>query len=247
MNLDILEEIGLTKAESLVYFTLVKLGQSTSGKVIELSGLQSSVVHRALKSLIEKGFASYVKIGKDKHYRGAEPSYLLSYIDEKKQKVESIIPELQSKYQSVNESLDSELLLGKKAIFNLLLGIVNQSTPKDEYLSFSLSAEHEDSEVIEFYEILNARRQKKKLSTKVLANIETKAIFERHYSKDLLKKAKVKYTSFNFPQGIVIWRNKVILLNWQNNPSAVVITSSATAIQFKKFFENLYRSEKFTF
>ena len=65
-NENLLQEIGFTKAEATVYLNLLKLGKTKSGSIIKLSGLQSSVVHNALNTLIDKGFVSYVLEGKIK-------------------------------------------------------------------------------------------------------------------------------------------------------------------------------------
>ena len=41
MNLEILETIGLTKAEIKVYSALLELGSSTTGPIVEKSGASS--------------------------------------------------------------------------------------------------------------------------------------------------------------------------------------------------------------
>ena len=60
MDTSILEDLGLTQAEIKVYIALLELGSSSAGQILEKSGLQNSVVHRALNSLIEKGLISYI-------------------------------------------------------------------------------------------------------------------------------------------------------------------------------------------
>ena len=55
MDNSILEDLGLTGAEIKVFISLLELGSSTAGKVVEKSGLQNAVVHRAFHSLAEKG------------------------------------------------------------------------------------------------------------------------------------------------------------------------------------------------
>ncbi len=54
MDVTILEDLGLTTAEIKVYIALLELGNSTAGPLVEKSGLQNSVVHRTLHSLIQK-------------------------------------------------------------------------------------------------------------------------------------------------------------------------------------------------
>ena len=57
MNLKILEEIGLTKGEIKVYLTLLKIGNTTSGRIINESGVSRSKVYDVLERLKQKGLA----------------------------------------------------------------------------------------------------------------------------------------------------------------------------------------------
>ena len=57
MDTQILTDIGLTQAEIKVYLSLLELGTSTAGPIIENSGLQSSVVFMTLTKLIKKDLA----------------------------------------------------------------------------------------------------------------------------------------------------------------------------------------------
>ena len=80
MDESILENIGLSKAEIKIYLALLEIGPSTSGPIIQKSGLQSSVVHRSLKTLLEKGVLTYVKVGKDNNYQATDPKSLVDFI-----------------------------------------------------------------------------------------------------------------------------------------------------------------------
>ena len=46
-----LEKIGLTKNESIVYTTLLKLGISKTGEILKKSGLNSGKIYEILESL----------------------------------------------------------------------------------------------------------------------------------------------------------------------------------------------------
>jgi sugar-specific transcriptional regulator TrmB len=50
MNTDILEELGLTKTEIKVYITLLELGSSSAGIILDKSKLPNSTIHRDLNS-----------------------------------------------------------------------------------------------------------------------------------------------------------------------------------------------------
>src|SRR3989338_9114748 len=244
MDEKILENIWLSKAEIKVYLALLELGPSTSGPIIQKSELQSSVVHRVLKTLLDKGIITYIKIGKDNNYQTTDPKNLLDFIENKKKRLIDILPELEDKQKRNKGNYSTEMFLGKKAMFSALLNLIKDGKPNEDYLSFSLIEPHDDKEVVDFYQIYNLRRRDKKIKVKVLVNNKVKPIYEKNYTKELLKKANVRYTSFHFPQGIIIFRNNVTFVHWGENPFAVRITNKEMAEQFKEFFLEFYNKEK---
>ena len=68
MDTQILEELGLTKTEVKIYITLLELGSSSAGAILEKSKLPNSTLHRDLNSLIEKGFVNFILEGRRKIY-----------------------------------------------------------------------------------------------------------------------------------------------------------------------------------
>lgn len=243
MYLDVLENMGLSTSEIRLYLALLKRGVSTSGPLITDTNMQSSVVHRVLKSLIAKGLISYVTISNNRHYQAATPSDLVSFLDNKRKQLLEVLPQLQSISAGAQNRNNVEMFLGKKAIFSMLNTLVELGKQGDEYFSFSLIDDHDSDDVVRFYKQFNVRRREKKLDVKVLANKRVKSLYEKHYTKELLSKAFVRYTSFNFPQGLIIFLNKVIFLNWGIQPTAIVVTNDQMAQQYRKFFLEFYESE----
>ncbi|MFH1455442.1 MAG: helix-turn-helix domain-containing protein, partial [archaeon] len=68
MNEKLLEEIGLTKGEVKVYLTLLKLGSTTTGKIIDEAQISSGKIYEILDKLIKKGLASYIIKDKTKYF-----------------------------------------------------------------------------------------------------------------------------------------------------------------------------------
>lgn len=247
MDKDILEDIGFRKAEITIYLAILELGPTTSGPVIKKSKLQSSVVHRTLNQLLEKGVITFVKKGKNKEYQSVEPKDLVEYIENKKKRLLDILPELEARKNKEKQKNEVEMIIGKKAIFTTLNNLIGDAKRQEEFLSFSLIEPHNDKEIISFYKQYNLRRREKRLEVKVLVNKTVKEIYERNYTKELLKKANVKYTTFHLPQGIIIFRDKVILHTWEDIPTAIKITNNLIAKQFKEFFLELYNNEKIVY
>ena len=81
MDTSILEDLGLTGAEIRVFLTSLELGSSSAGPIVEKSGLQNAVVHRALHSLIEKGLVTYILEGKKRIYQAVERAIANGTVD----------------------------------------------------------------------------------------------------------------------------------------------------------------------
>ena len=116
-----LEDLGLTNAEIKVYLSLLEIGSTKAGSIIEKAGVQSSVVHNCLHTLVEKGLISYIKKGKIKYYQADNPKNFIDFIDEKKKNFENILPQLLAKQKIKEERNEAEIYEGFKGIMNMLL------------------------------------------------------------------------------------------------------------------------------
>ena len=126
---------------------------------------------------------------------------------------------------------------GQKAIFSLFTNMISDAKPKEQYLVFSINEENKTDQANLFFKNLAIRRKEKKLDARLLKNI-------KFYVKEKHTKVKLRYTKFNLPQGITLFRNNVILLSWVESPVAIRIESEVFAQQLKKFFLDLWKIAK---
>src|SRR3989338_3750233 len=140
MNIEILETIGLTKAEIKVYLALLEIGSSTTGPIVEKSGASSSKIYEILEKLIQKGLASFVIESGMKYFEAAQPSRLLDYMREKeesltkqRQELQNIIPELELKRKYSKQKSEATIFRGLKGVKTAYEDILNTLKPGDEY------------------------------------------------------------------------------------------------------------------
>jgi len=171
-----------------------------------------------------------------KHFQASDPNSLINYIEERKKKVEEILPKLLLK-QQLSKKQSVELYEGQKAIFTLFTNLISNAKPKEQYLAFSLNEEEKTDQANLFFKNLAIRRKEKKLDVRLLKNI-------KYYKKEKHTKLKLRYTKFNLPQGITLFRNNVILLSWVESPVAIKIESEVFAQQQKEFFLDLWKQAK---
>jgi|SRR3989344_1260059 len=240
MEIKILEELGLSKREAETYLTLLELGTTTIGSIIQKTNIPSSKIYEILARLSNKGLVTHLTIKHQKHFQASDPEMILHYYEERKEQFMKILPILKEKQTLVIDKQEVELYEGKIAIFSMLRFLIEQAKKGDEYLSFSLGIEHKDPEISLFLTNLARRRKEKGLKIKVLSSNKNRKIIEQTYSKEVLKMINNKFTNLDYPQGIIILNDNYIILDWENKFTAIKIKSKNITDKYRKFFYDVY-------
>jgi len=235
----ILEDIGLTNAEIKVYLALLELGTSTAGPIIEKSGQQSSVVHSALNSLVEKGLVSFILESQRRHYQAANPKHIVSFIDEKKERFEEMLPELLLKQQMAKEKPEVVTFRGIKGIRQLLYELLEAGGK--EHHTFGSTKESlmlGESWWVSYHK----KRAAKGISAKLLFN-KSLASWK---AETKYPKSEVRYTKEGFePLTETIIRNdRIGIIIWTEKPIGIMIHNSIAAESYDKFFEMMWKGGK---
>jgi len=229
MDTSVLEGLGLTKTEIKIYLTLLELGPTKVGNVIEKSNLASSAVHNSLNTLIEKGLISYIKIGKIKHYQAVPPKELVEFIEEKKKKVLEILPELEKKQMIGKEKQAAEIYEGSKGIKAMLDLLIEDVKKGDEFLFFALNIEQFNKEIDDFFLKFNLKLNEKGITAKGISNKDVARIW-------LKKIPKIKQTNLPIPNGVTIFKDKICFYDWGEKPVGFLINSKQITDSYKKLF-----------
>lgn len=241
MDTDILEDIGLTKAEIRVYLALLEVGLTTAGEVIKKSGLQSSVVHNSLNNLIEKGLVSYVLKGKIRHYQAIDPKNIIEFIENKKKKFEDILPELLIKQKLAKEKTETsaEIYEGTKGLFTALIEIIKDAKPKEEYLFFAVGIEYPEAQ--KFFIRYDVVRKGKKLIVKGVSPYQLRTAFEERQNQGFFE---MRYVDFPIPLGVTVFRDRVMLIEWKEKPIGILIHSKQITDNYRKLFYDIWGKGK---
>jgi len=234
MDTSILENLGLSKGEIKVYLTLLELGTTKVGKIIERSGLVSSAVHNSINSLKDKGLISYIKKGKINYYQAVSPKQLVNFIEDKKKKLQQILPELELKQKLAKDRQEAEVFIGKKGIIAMLNILIENTKKGDEFLFFPVRGEDQDEDIQIFFHAYDLKRAEKKLKIKGLAPKELKPLFKNR------KAHNMKYTNFPLPTNISICKDKICFFSWGEKPVGYMIKSKQIIEIFKTFFNSVW-------
>ncbi len=236
MDTQILEDIGLTGTEIKVYLALLKLGPSSAGPVLERTGLHNSVVHSALGRLTEKGLVSYTKQGKMHIYQSSNPKHLIEYIDEKKERLEKILPELLAREDGAKEKPEVTVYRGVRGMREILYELLDAGGKEHHTLG---SSEKSLMMGEAWWEQYHKKRAEKGIDAELLFYESLKAWnAEERYPKG----TQIRYTKTGFePLTETIIRNdKVGILLWTERPTGILIHNKELADSYEKYFQYMW-------
>lgn len=243
MDTTILEDLGLTSGEIKVYIALSELGSSLAGPIIEKTGLQNSVVHRALHSLISKGLVTYLIEGKGKTYQISDPRTFLSYLDEKRHKFEVIISELLKRRDSAKEKKEVVTFKGKKGITQMYTQILNSGGR--EYNTFG-GGKRVTYDIMgeTWWRNLHVRRIALKLRSRQVFDASIKPYGE---SLNELPYTEIRFLPQDFEQltETVIVGDYVAVAIFTEDPYGILIHDKSAAEGYRKHFELLWKQAKY--
>lgn len=231
----VLQDFGLTENEVQIYLILLRLGSASASEITQKSKIHRINVYDILERLQEKGLVSYVIMGKRKHYEAVDPKKILEIEEERKKKIEQILPELSAQRTLGKEAQEATIFKDKKGIKTVLDEITKSKTTV--YLFASGWGFKENFP--EYYNIWHERFKTNKVKIKCLISRKFKAL-------KVPEPLEYRFlpSEFIFPSTTIIYEDKVFIIMWSAQPIAVLIRGKEISASYKKFFELLWNSSK---
>ncbi|MBI5803827.1 hypothetical protein HY450_01130 [Candidatus Pacearchaeota archaeon] len=247
MNLKILEEIGLTKGEAKVYLTLLKLGETTTGKIIENAQISSGKIYEILDKLIKKGLASYIVKEKTKYFSAASPNRILDYLHEKENEIEKKeqeflkeLPFLLNIEKSGKKSYETNLFKGINGIQTAIFEALDYLEEKEGVLAMGIiSSKKEQFNLL--WQRWHGERIKRRIFCKAIFS-DDKTEYYKAFKK--MNFTEVKILRGITPSAIDIMGERTLIFTYGEHSSCLSIKNQEIAQSFKSFFETLWKTAK---
>jgi len=240
MNTDSLEELGLTPNEIKIYLCLLKLGPSKAGNIVKSSGCQNSVVHLTLGKLVSSGLISYSKKSNVKIYQANDPRYLLNLADEKRKRLENLVPELE-KIRMQFDLPEAEIYHGLTGLKNMCYKLIEDCNAGEDFLFFGFDSSNETylNQVYKFYREYADYRLSRGLILKGVSHEKNK----RQFIENKWPHTNIKFVKYPIIQNISIFRNRIIMVPWEHAQTSFLITSESLAENFKTYFYSIWNAD----
>ncbi|MBW2967466.1 hypothetical protein KY362_03185, partial [Candidatus Woesearchaeota archaeon] len=220
MKQRVLEGLGLTPSEAKIYLVLLEKGSSLAGNISRNTGIHRRSVYDAIERLIQKGLVSYIKTNNRKYFEAVSPERLLEILNERKEDIEQVLPELKLLQQMSEGKKETLFFRGKPAIRSAFDDQLESGAKEICVIGASVHA----TVVLPYYfPHFDRVRAKKKIKTRLL--------FDEGDRKALKKPtlAEVRFVPVKSRTAICIYSNSICIVEWTDDPIAILIREAAIA------------------
>jgi sugar-specific transcriptional regulator TrmB len=237
---EVLKKLGLTNNEVEVYITLLSNGEISVYKLASRSGLHRQVCYDALERLLEKGFVSYIIKDNKKYFKPIEPKKIKNYLDEKKEELNLVLPQLEEIFFEKKEETKVEVVKGK-LVLRIIYNDIFKTVKNSKGTMYAMGIDEE--KFLEFDKIAIkqyiAKMKRSKLKEKLLSKESSKTFFEGPQSEYRLLPDHL----FN-PNPTHIYGNKVAIILWGNPMHGIIMENDQVADAYRKYFQILWNIAK---
>ena len=253
MDIKLLEEIGLTHSEALVYLSLSEVGPSATGRIVQKSGVASSKIYELLDKLEKKGLVSHVIKTGVKEFEAAPPERIILYLDEKENQVrkekaraEQLVALLKSK-SLFKEEQEATIYRGLRGLKTAFYHCTEEMKPGSEILVMGVPNRQLKSN--RFFVRWNKFRAKRNVKLRVMFNESAAADLQAIPKNSPLSEIRFMPEGVLAPAAVNIFDDKVIIFPADNedNPLVILVRSKQIADSFRAQFELLWNQNVKTF
>ena len=237
-----LHDLGLSPNEARVYEALLTTGEASVQAISLKSKVHRRNVYDALQKLAEKGLATEVFVHAEKNFRATNPHRLLEFLKEKEERVAKILPEMQSRYEAVEEKEEAYIYKGIEGFKNYLQDILKT---KETVYFIGAKAFWLDPRLQHF--LPRFQRERKRLGIKFVHLFDHEV---KGQKKEILKIVGKPYKflppKYSSPTAVDIFGDYVVTFvgvrpgALDEEPIQFVMKSRRLADGYRKFFEFMW-------
>ena len=242
---NLLEEAGLTRNESLVYLTLLKIGKSKSGKIVKEAGVSGGKIYETLYKLIDKGLVKVISEHNVKHFIANDPKTLLDYLKDK----EALLHKKEKELAKVIPGLDKlrlkELKVETVSLIKGFKGIgavVYDSLEKTEGGSVAMGVRSDKGEQFNnFWRKWHKERARLKKKCLLLFSDKNTDYWKFYQT---LPYTEVREVLEFSPAAFTITGDHSFIFSYGEEFTCIHIHSKDIANSFRSFFDSLWKFAK---
>jgi len=249
MELEILEKLGLTRAEIKIYVALVELGISTVGPLSKKSNVPTSHIYPLLENLTNNGLISHTITANKRFYKAEDPKRLKEFLEEQKKqienqepKIDSLISELTKKYKNLEKTQEAFTYEGIKGVKTALEFVLKILKRGDNFYVIDASGMSKDL-LMGYFSDFSKRRAKQGINYKIIYDFDSLE-YAKERKQDKLTEVKILPKDIKIPSVFWVFKGYVVIAVFSENPIALMIKNKHISEGFMANFNILWNISK---
>ncbi|MEA3248099.1 MAG: helix-turn-helix domain-containing protein [Nanoarchaeota archaeon] len=232
-----LELLGLTKTESTIYLSLLKIGEATAVKLAKETSVHRRTIYDNLNILLKKGLVNFAIKNNVKYFKATNPLAFQGFLEEKEKILSNTLPSLNSFYQNKQTSPQINIHVGIQGAKS----IIEEAIQTNKTLYWVGSG-------LSFFDAIGFSRKfiEEKLSKTTIKIIQTETLDIKAklkiFKKENIRLLPKKYLS---SIGYLIYDNIVVIgLIQEKEITMIKLTSKDFTTGFKNYFDIMWQIGK---
>lgn len=236
-----LEQLGLSEKEAKVYLAVLELGEVNIQKIAQKSGIKRTTVYDVINSLKEKRLLTEIAKGKKTLFSAEDPRKLEGQLDEKKEMLKKILPELLSITNLLDKKPTIKFYEGNEGIKEVYKDTLNY--PDQELLAWVSQEAVVGFDVGWLDKYYLAKRLAKKIWVRAIApDVPEMQKYKGLDEKSLRKTKLISAGEFSFEVEINLYgKNRIAIMSFVEK-MGLVIESPKLYRTLKSVFELNWKS-----
>jgi len=247
MNIESLEQLGLSSKEAKLYLAGLELGKAKASDLANYTGINRGTVYDIAKSLFRHGLMGTVQKGRITYFIAHSPENFVGQMNEKIKKAQALLPEIEAvmrnKYHRPKlrfyEGID-----GIKAIYKETLKCQSK-----QMLQFVSVRDVLDSVGKEFAMDYVVRRVRRHIDLRAINALtgeidDKKEGYSSHTDPKLLRQSRIAPEGISFPSIMMVYDDNVALISTKKENFGFIMESKEFAAMMGSLFEMLWQISK---
>jgi len=240
LEIEVLEELGLSSAEAKIYLTLLETGSTKAGPIIKKTGFHRGTTYQVLQRLKEKGLVSTIIKGKKQFFEATDPERFMDVLKERETKFKEVLPQLKAKLNASKSKQEVNVYSGKKGIRTVLDRMMQELGQNGVYYDFGVPGAFRKI-MGSYWDLWQRRKRKQKIKSYVIFNEQIKKTNPK-LLQDYYGRARFHPKEYPSTTDTMIYKDVVILFIWTSKPPiAVVIKDQENAESYKNQFKLMWK------
>lgn len=239
-----LKHIGLSEPEISVYIKLLYLKESTASNLGKELKTHRRGIYDITERLVKRGLISYSKKDGNTYYRAISPMKVKDILNERECEfrdsrltLSKMIPEIEKLIHGNDSEVDVRILWGREGIKTMLMDEIREGV---EVLSICPPLDKTEILLKNFLPGFTRQRIHNNVKLRMLTLEKAKGIMKKYK----LAETRILPKDYTTPAGITIYRDKLGITLWAENPVTILIKNMEIAKSFADHFEIIWKSAR---